>query len=158
MYSLFMLFVACSSSKIDVSGTIDGADFTAVQAYWGSQFIVFVDQEIDCIDMWWVQRFNIQGEEPPTTTNLRALQITYNNEEEDVFEGTYSVGGEAPIKTEFLEIDGDAFNVARSSEGVLELDEKIEESVLTGGVNFLFTGGEILGTFENISWCLNIKP
>ena len=79
------------------------------------------------MDMWWVQKFNIQGETPPTSTNLRALQITYNNEEESIFEGTYSVGGEAPIKSEFLEIDGDAFNVARSSEGVLELDEKVDD-------------------------------
>ena len=158
MFSLFMFFLACSSEKIEVTGSVDGADFTVAQAYWGNQFIVFLDQEIECIDMWWVQKFNIQGETPPTSTNLRALQITYNNEEEAVFEGTYSVGGEAPIKAEFLEINGDAFNVARSSEGVLELDEKVDGVALTGGLNFLFTDGEVSGTFENIPWCLNIKP
>ena len=58
--------------------------FTAVNAYWGNQFIVFLDQEIDCIDMWWVQTFNLQGEEPPTSRDLRTLQITYNNEDEEV--------------------------------------------------------------------------
>ena len=158
MYALFCMLFACSNSKIDVTGTVDEQDFEAVQAYFGSQFVVFIDQELDCIEMSWVQTFNIQGEEPPTTTNLRALQITYNNEEKDVFEGTYSVGGEAPIKAEFLEINGDAFNVARATEGVLELDEKIDDTSVTGGVNFIFNGGSVSGTFENVSWCLNIKP
>ena len=86
MFSLFTLFIACSSAEFDVSGAPDGADFTAVSAYWGNQFIVFLDQEIDCIDMWWVQTFNLQGEEPPTSRDLRALQITYNNDEEEIFE------------------------------------------------------------------------
>ena len=157
MFSLFTLFVACSSAEFTISGTPDGSEFTAVSAYWGNQFIVFLDQEIDCIDMWWVQTFNLQGEEPPTSRDLRALQITYNNEEEEVFEGTYTLGGEAPIKTEFLEITGETFNVSRATEGILELDEKIEDQSLSGGVNFVFSGGTVAGTFTDITWCNNIK-
>ncbi|MAA80519.1 MAG: hypothetical protein CL916_14790 [Deltaproteobacteria bacterium] len=157
MFSLFTLFIACSSAEFDVSGTPDGSDFTAETAYWGNQFIVFLDQEIDCIDMWWVQTFNLQGEDPPTSRDLRALQITYNNEEEEIFEGTYTLGGEAPIKTEFLEITGETFNVSRAAEGILELDEKIEDKALSGGVNFVFSEGAISGTFTNITWCNNIK-
>ena len=157
MFSLFTLFIACSSAEFDVSGAPDGADFTAVSAYWGNQFIVFLDQEIDCIDMWWVQTFNLQGEEPPTSRDLRALQITYNNDEEEIFEGTYTLGGEAPIKTEFLEITGETFNVSRAAEGILELDEKVEDKTLSGGVNFVFSEGSVTGTFTNITWCNNIK-
>ena len=107
--------------------------------------------------MWWVQTFNLQGEEPPTSRDLRALQITYNNEDEQVFEGTYTLGGEAPIKTEFLEIVGETFNVSRATEGVLELDEKVEDTSLSGGVNFVFSGGSVSGTFTEIQWCNNIK-
>ena len=59
MFSWFMFFWACSSAKIDVTGSVDGAEFTVAQAYWGNQFIVFLDQEIECMDMWWVQKFNI---------------------------------------------------------------------------------------------------
>lgn len=157
MLSLLSFFFACSSAEFDVSGTPDGSDFTAVSAYWGNQFIVFIDQDIDCIDMWWVQTFNLQGEEPPMNRDLRALQVTYNNEEEQVFEGTYSLGGEAPIKTEFLEITGETFNVSRAAEGVLELDEKVDRTALTGGVNFVFSGGSVSGTFTDITWCNNIK-
>jgi len=157
MFSLFTLFFACSSTEFDISGTPDGSDFTAVSAYWGNQFIVFLDQEIDCIDMWWVQTFNLQGEEPPTSKDLRALQITYNNEDEEIFEGTYTLGGEAPIKTEFLEITGETFNVSRATEGILELDEKVEDQTLSGGVNFVFSGGTVSGTFTDITWCNNIK-
>ena len=158
MSSLLWFFLGCSSTEFDVTGNPDGAEFTAVSAYWGSQFILFVDQEIDCIDMWWVQKFNLQGEEPPISRDLRALQITYNNEEESVFEGTYSVGGEAPIKTEFLGISGEEFNVAKATEGILELDEKIDEATLTGGLNFVFSSGSVVGTFTDITWCNNIKP
>ena len=75
-----------------------------------------------------------------------------------VYEGTYSVGGEAPIKTEFLEISGDTFSVARSNEGILELEEKVEEKSLSGGLNFAFSDGSVSGLFENIEWCVNIKP
>jgi hypothetical protein len=158
MPSLLWLFLACSNSQFEVSGSPDGSDFTAVSGYWGNQFILFVDQEISCIDMWWVQTFNLQGEEPPTNTDLRALQITYNNEDEQIFEGTYSIGGEAPIKTEFLEITGETFNVSRATEGILELDEKIDATSITGGLNFVFSEGSVVGTFEGLTWCNNIKP
>jgi|GEM_PF-3143583 len=159
MSSLLWFFLGCSSETFSVSGNPDGSEFSAVTAHWGSQFILFVDQDIECMDMWWVQTFNLQGDEPPTSTNLRALQITYNNDEKSIFEGTFSVGGEAPIKSEFLEISGEQFNVSKATEGLLELNEKIDNKTLTGGLNFAFSGGgSISGTFEDIRWCNNIKP
>ena len=157
MSSLLWFFLACSSTEFDVSGNPDGAQFTAVSAYWGSQFIIFIDQEIDCIDMWWVQKFNLTNEEPPISRDLRALQITYTKEE-SISEGTYSLGGVAPIKTEFLDISGEVFTVSKSTEGVLELDEKINEKTITGGLNFVFSSGSVTGTFTDIAWCINIKP
>ena len=111
------------------------------------------------MEMSWVQTFNLSGDEPPTSTDLRALQITYNNDEREIFEGPYSIGGEAPIKTEFLEISGETFNVTKATDGLLELSEKIDAISLTGGLNFAFSGGgTVVGTFEDISWCNNIKP
>ena len=159
MSSLLWFFLGCSQGTFDISGNPDGTDFTAVTAHWGSQFILFLDQDIACMDMWWVQTFNLDGEEPPTTTDLRALQITYNNDERDIFEGNYSVGGEAPIKSEFLEIAGEEFHVRKATQGVLDLTEKVDDSTITGALNFAFTGGgSVNGSFEDITWCNNIKP
>jgi len=159
MSSLLWFFLGCSQATFDISGNPDGSAFTAVTAHWGSQFIIFLDQDVTCMDMWWVQTFNLSGDEPPTSTDLRALQITYNNDEKEIFEGPYSVGGEAPIKSEFLEISGETFNVQKATEGTLELAEKIDNTSLTGGLNFAFSGGgTIAGTFEDIAWCNNIKP
>ena len=158
MLALLLSLFACSSAEIDITGTINGGSFEANTAYWGNQYVVFVDKELDCMDMSWVQQFNLQGEDPPTKTDLRALQITYNNEENLIYEGQYSVGGEAPIKTEFLEISGDIFNVDRATEGILDLETKVDEETLTGSLNFAFTDGAISGTFSNVEWCLNIKP
>ena len=157
MPSLLSFLFACSGADFDVSGTVDGSEFVAAQAYWGQSYILFIDREIECIDMWWVQKFNLDGDTPPTTTVMRALQVTYNNEEEQVYEGTYSVGGEAPIKTEFLDIQSDIFSVSRSNNGTLELDKKVDNKALSGALNFEFSDGQVSGVFDNIEWCVNIK-
>lgn len=94
---------------------------------------------------------------PPTETDLRAFQITYNNEEASIVEGTYTVGGEAPIKAEVLGIKGEEFTVDKSIEGVLELDEKIDQQSIRGSFNFKFADGSISGTFEEVTWCMNIR-
>ena len=153
-----LLTLACGGYEFDVSGDVNDKAFTPVNAYWGASYIVFTSVEISCDEMWWVQKTNLTGEPPPTSTDLTALQITYNNEDNEIVEGTYSVGGEAPIKAEYLAISGEEFTVSKSTEGILELDEKRNEDALTGSFNFAFSSGQISGTFDSIPWCINIKP
>ena len=154
---LFGLIGCGDSGEFSVQGSVNDSSFAPVTAFWGGPFITFVDVEIDCKDMWWVQRINLEGEDPPTETNLNALQITYNNEEGNIVTGTYTVGGEAPIKAEFLGINGEDFTVDRALEGVLELDDKVDDETVTGSFNFTFANGSLEGTFTDVSWCMNIR-
>ena len=165
IFWVMLVLAACYSKEepkkdvaLDISGPIDAIDFVATHAYWGKAYIVFIDREIDCADMSWVQRFNLSGETPPTSTELHALQITYNNEQEQIYEGIYSLGGEAPIKAEMLEINANTFSVSRAVEGILELDEKVDKKSLTGSLRFAFNDGSIIGSFDNVEWCSSIQP
>jgi hypothetical protein len=153
-----LLTLACGGYEFDVSGEVDDKPFAPTNAYWGASYIVFTTVDISCDDMWWVQKTNLTGEVPPIEKDMRALQITYNNEDDEIVEGTYSVGGEAPIKAEHLTISGEDFSVSKSTEGLLELDQKIENETLIGSFNFAFSDGQISGTFDSIPWCINIKP
>ena len=151
----FLSIFACnSSSTFEITGTDGYSGFNPQTAYYGSSFILFVSKPIDCIDMFWVQKTNIDGEEPPYDQSLEALQVTFNDSE--VVEGSFSVGGEAPIKAEFLTIQDNTFAVDKATEGTLELDEIVEETAVNGAFNFAFSEGQLSGTFD-VDWCLNIK-
>ena len=157
MIALLLGLVACTGAEFSIEGSVNDSTFTPVTAFWGGPFIAFVDTEVDCQDMFWLQRINLEGEEPPTDKDLKALQITYNNEEGNIVTGTYTVGGEAPIKSEFLGIAGEEFTVDRALEGVLELDEKVDEESISGSFNFTFASGSLEGTFSDVTWCMNIR-
>ena len=152
----FLSYLACNQgSTFDLSGTDSYSKFNPGTAYYGASFIVFTDQTLECMDMVWVQKTNMDGEEPPYDGNLKALQITFN--ESDVTEGSFSIGGEAPVKAEFLDIQDGTFGVSKATEGTLEVDSIEEEEFVTGAFNFAFSEGQISGTFD-VMWCLNIKP
>lgn len=63
---LFLLgFLACGEEPFQIDGSVNGEAFTPVTAFWGGPYIVFLDTDLDCKDMWWVQRINLEGEDPP---------------------------------------------------------------------------------------------
>lgn len=151
----FLSMLACKgTSSFDISGTDGYSSFNPSTAYFGASYIVFISKPLECIDMYWVQKTNIDGEEPPYEDSINALQITYNDSE--VVEGSFSVGGEAPIKAEFLTIQDNTFSVDKATEGTLELDNIEETSMIDGAFNFAFSEGQLSGTFD-VEWCVNIK-
>ena len=152
---VFLSLIACQSgSTYDVTGTDGYSSFNPSTAFFGASFIVFTNKEQDCMDMAWVQRTNMDGEDPPYESNLQALQITFN--ESDVTEGSFSVGGEAPVKAEYLNISDGTFGVSKATEGTLEVDSIEDERFVTGAFNFAFSEGQISGTYD-IEWCVNLK-
>ena len=155
MLFFLSLFACKGGSSFDLSGTDSYSGFKASTAFFGASYIVFTDNELECMDMSWIQKTNMDGEEPPYDSNIKALQITFN--ESDVTEGSFSVGGEAPVKAEFLDIQDGTFGVSKATEGTLEVDSLEEESFVTGAFNFAFSEGQLSGTFD-IEWCVNIKP
>lgn len=152
---LFILaFLACKDGTMDISGNGAYASFKPSQAYFGNSYLVFITKPLECIDMYWVQRINLDGEEPPYDGNIDLLQITYN--ESEIVEGSFTIAGEAPIKAEYISINDGSMSVAKSTEGTLDMDSVVEESLVSGAFNFAFSEGEISGTFDT-EWCINIK-
>ena len=153
---MLALLFGCSNFSIDVTG--DGIELNPTAAYFGASYILLLEEPLTCQDMYWVQRTNLDGETPPYDSNLKALQMTFNSEDGTVFEGSHSLGGTSAIKAELLTVAGEEFSVVRATEGILDVNELEDETAVTGAFNFVFPTGNLSGTFENIPWCINIKP
>ena len=153
---MLALLFGCSNFSIDVTG--DGIELNPTAAYFGASYILLLEEALSCQDMYWVQKTNLDGETPPYDSNLKALQMTFNSEDGMVFKGSHSLGGTSAIKAELLTIKGEEFSVVRATEGILDVNELENEAAVTGAFNFVFPTGSLSGTFENIPWCINIKP
>ncbi|MDP6935539.1 MAG: hypothetical protein QGG40_21650, partial [Myxococcota bacterium] len=94
-------FVAGCGPKIEntANGTVDGTSLNVQSAWWGGPFMILLNQEFDCIDMSWVDRYYGDGE-APLEDDLVALQFTFSEEEVD--DGYYDVTGEAAVTARFL--------------------------------------------------------
>ena len=150
-----ILFLACSSYDMEITAT--GFDFSPTTAFFGSAYVIFVQEEVTCDDMWWVTTTNLDQEEAPTSDTLNVFQITYNATEKEVLAGSFSVGGQSPVKGEYIVMDGETQSVRRALEGILEVDEVIENTSVSGSFNFNLPDSSIQGTFSEVPWCINMK-
>jgi hypothetical protein len=103
--------------------------------------------------MYWVTKIYRNGD-APYEKSIKAVQITYNDSE--VVTGTYSAGGDAPITAQFLNIEGDSFELTKATEGTVINEEVSTQSFTQGTFNFQFGDeGAMEGSF-NIPWCTNL--
>ena len=72
-------------------------------------------------------------------------------------QGSFSVGGQSPVKGEYIVMDGETQTVRRAIEGILEVDEVIENTSVSGSFNFNLPDSSIQGTFSEVPWCINLK-
>ncbi|MFT4976596.1 MAG: hypothetical protein ACI8S6_002501, partial [Myxococcota bacterium] len=142
-----------------IAGAVDGLSITATTAYWGGPFIVFTGDDLDCEDLYFISKFNEDGDEPLVDFDIRVLQITYNDS--DVVSGNYDFGGESPVTAEVIEIEGGAMRVYRATEGTLEVNNAEEGELSDGKFAFSFEeNGEDLGALTGdftLPWCTNLK-
>ena len=68
--------------------------------------------------------------------------------------GTYSTGGEAPIRSSFLDINGEAFEVVTSTDGLLTVTDVDGESA--SGTFDLSFGDDIMSGDFTIPFCTNL--
>lgn len=148
---LFMALLGCDPTIMDVSGSVGGNSFTPMSAYYGGPYIAFFNIEIDCKEMYWLEKIYRNGE-APYNRNLEALQINFNDS--DVVTGTYSTGGEAPIRSSFLTITSDAFEVVTSTDGLLTVDD-VDGDFATGTFDLTYGEDVMSGTFM-IPFCTNL--
>ena len=147
-----MTLLGCSGDVMDFTGGVGGSNFTPLTGFFGGEYIIFFDEPIDCKEMYWVTKIYRNGDAPYDET-VKAFQVTYNDSE--VVAGTYSVGGEAPITAQFLDIAGDSFSTTKATEGSIIVNDVVAESSVDGTFAFAFGEDTMEGTF-NVSWCINL--
>lgn len=143
--------LACSSEYMEITGTISDSKFTPITAYFGGNYITFFNVDIDCKELHWVTNIYRSGDSP-YDKDLEALQITFNDS--DIIPGTYSTGGEAPIRAAYLNIAGDAFEVLNATDGQI-ISSVVEEDFTEGSFNFSF-GDKIISGDYYIPFCTNL--
>ena len=163
MLVLILSLIGCGPSlELDITGTVMDKNFSPVTAFWGQTMISFVDVEMECIDMYWVDRVNINGEDSEAGTDYQSMQITFLGDGIDlIVAGTHTEGGNAPINAQFISSQEGVLSVVDSTEGSLNLDEVAgEENPIAGAFNFNFNdgaSGNLSGNFAGVEWCQNIR-
>lgn len=160
--ALFTLIAALGTGPVgcggggmaEVTGTVGGYSLNANSWYWGGPFLVLASRDYDCIDMSWVKRTWVGGDEAPVSADVTALQFTYN--EGDVVTGTYSVEGAAPVKADLLVVEAGALQVFDARTGALVLEDLEDEGIATGSFDLGFDDGTLSGSFE-AEYCNNLK-
>ena len=145
------MMVGCNPTIMEVTGSIEGNSFTPVTAFYGGPYIAFFSVEIDCKETYWLDKIYRNGE-APYQRDLEALQINFNDS--DVVMGTYSTGGEAPIRSSFLDINGEAFEVTTSTEGLLTVTD-VDGEWASGTFDLSF-GDDIMSGDFTIPFCTNL--
>jgi len=149
---LLLSFLACTSEYYEFTGSVAGTSFTPVTGYFGGEYIIFFNEPIECKEMHWITKIYRNGD-APYDTSLKAVQISYN--ESNVVNGTYPVGGDASLTTQFLNIEGDSFSVVKATEGTVIISDTIEQSFVEGNFNVGFGADPLEGSFS-VPWCTNL--
>ena len=149
------LMTACSGGKGETTadGDVAGQALSVGAAWWGGPFIVIVDQDFDCLDMAWVNRY-YEEEEAPTDEDMVALQVTFN--EDTIAPGIYDIAGEAALTVRFLTLTDGIFGIEKGRSGTLVIDEATDEGDLVGTYDIAFDAGSLTGDL-GVEWCANLK-
>lgn len=146
-----LALIGCSPEYMEFSGSVADSTFTPVTGFFGGSYIVFFNEDIDCKEMHWISDLYRPGE-APYTRSLEALQITFNDS--DVVTGTYSTGGQAPIRAAYLNISGDAFDTKTASDGQATIGS-VDGEWSEGSFDFTFEDQIISGDYM-IPFCTNL--
>lgn len=146
------LLTGCGGVGGNLSGTIDSTEFSPVAGFWGGPFVVFSNQDIDCMDLWWVAR-KYDQDTVPWDQAFDLLQVSFN--ESDVVEGTFDVSGVSPVSAARLVGDGDSFDINEASSGLLTIDSMKVGGKVKGNLELSLAGGSIAGTFA-VPHCVNL--
>lgn len=151
---LLPLAAACSGKgETTAEGDVAGQALTVGSAWWGGPFIVVADQEFDCLDMSWVNRY-YEEEEVPVDEDMVALQVTFN--EDTIAPSVYDIAGEAALTVRFLTVSDGSFSYEKGRSGTVVVDQVEDEGVLMGSYDITFDAGTLSGDF-GMDWCANLK-
>lgn len=152
---MLLSLLACGVPEFSIDGKVDGLSFPSVgAAFYGGPYIVFAAQELECMDVAFIDR-NYREGEAPTELDVTLLQITYLDGT-DVSDGFYSVEGEAAISAKLLHTADGAFTQHRADAGTVEVEPFEYEDIVGGTLDLTFDDGSLKSTWY-AEWCLNLE-
>jgi len=145
---------ACGGAGSVIEGSVAGEGLSEpLTAFWGGRYIIFADAELECIDLAWVHH-SYSDSAPPTDLTLNALQFTFSRGD-DVFEGNFSVEGQAEVNGRFMLTGPNGYDEYRARSGFLNISEVSGHSNAVGTFDLEFEEGNMSGEFD-IEWCINL--
>ncbi len=149
--------VGCDSGGFaTTSGNIGEHAFNEVlTVFHGGPFLVFWDQEVDCLDMAWVEKAYNDAQSP---TGLSLVGLPFGWEDEPQ-QGTFSVAGDAAVNAYGMVNRDTVFELYRGQDGTVTIDEEgpARSDPLVGTFAVTFTdGSQLAGQFES-EWCRNLR-
>ena len=147
---------ACGGGFADITGSVDGKSVGGSSAFWGGPHIVFLDSEMDCDQLGWVDfSYRIGSDELSTEATFNALLFTYESAE--VQDGKLTIAAtNSPATGWFIASDRGTADTFRSTTG--SIDSTMEDDWLSGTFEVNFgDDGSLNGEFE-IEKCENLKP
>jgi hypothetical protein len=154
-FSLIFLS-ACSGGFFEISGSVYGQKIDEGSAYWGGPYVVFMNTEMGCDEMSWVEdKYALDTDELSTESTINALQFTYASTE--VQDGKLTIASQnSPAVGWFLSSNRGEADTFRSISG--NIDTTIDGDWLSGTFEVDFgEDGSLSGDFE-VKKCENLKP
>jgi hypothetical protein len=151
-----ILLSACSSGFVDITGSVYGEKIGEGSAYWGGPHLVFMNTEIDCDEMSWVEdKYSLDTDELSNESAINALQFTYASAE--VQDGKLTIASQnSPAVGWFISSNRGDADTFRSTTG--SIDTTIDGDWLSGTFEVGFgEDGTMTGDFE-VKKCENLKP
>ncbi|MCB9758702.1 MAG: hypothetical protein H6739_02585 [Alphaproteobacteria bacterium] len=149
------LLVGCGPDTV-IEGSVAGKALDEPGTlFWGGPFVILADRDLTCMDVAFARSTYSAGVSP-TDFDFVGLQFHFNDAE--VFEGVFSVVGDAPVHAKALVVEGGAFidYVARS--GTLEIDTWDDRGTIEGKFDVGFGDeGSWSAEFFDAEWCLNLE-
>lgn len=147
----------CGGPSAEVTGTVLGIDFAAVQhVYFGGPYLVLTTTEdVDCESMSFVRQTYEEGV-APTTEPIELVQFTYVSGA--IAAGDKSIAlTDAEVTSLVLATDGEQMDFDRATAGVLSIDELNDEKSAIGTFDGVtFADGSVSGSFT-AEWCRNLR-
>lgn len=146
----------CRGATADVSGTAGGVTFEHTPyVYFGGPYIVVSMEEVDCIDISFVNRSYEDGV-APTDQNVAMLQFASNADDPNIVPGRYSIDIDASFSATVVRVLDDAPTYTRASGGLLVVDEADDDWASGTFDSVAFEDGTLSGEWT-AEWCRNLK-
>tara|TARA_B100000575_G_C22919241_1_gene533342 strand:+ start:235 stop:729 length:495 start_codon:yes stop_codon:yes gene_type:complete len=155
-YFSALWLAGCGGSFAEINGSVDGLKTDGMSAFWGGPFLVFVNTEMECDQLSWVDdKYSLDTDELLTDKTFNALQFTYASAE--IQDGKLSIApNNSPATGWFIASKRGQADTYKSTTG--NLDTTLEDDRLSGTFDVSFgESGSLDGEFE-VEKCNNLKP